>query len=380
VRLSSPDLTYGGWYFLNGVLPSGQSEPQANWGDVAEAGFPLPGAKRLRFRARGQKGGERVEFFLAGVGWNPDTHVQEAAHPDSSLKQTTHYLTLSSSWKEYTIDLTDTDMSYVLCGFGWVASVGENGRKDIVFYLDDIRYELARTDEPRFLLSYQTTLGTNAFDLITRNVAYTYDNAVASIAFLAAGQTNRALMIADAFVYALGHDRYYADGRLRNAYQAGDLALPPGWFANGAPGTVRLPGWYDAATNGWLESAVHVGITAGNQAWAALALLNAYEATGKAEYLEAARAMAPGWRPAAATSVAREGTPGGYEGWEPLPTKAMYKSTEHVLDVYALFPGWPGCFPPKPSGRPAPSTPAPSSKPCTIRRRGAFGRVRPTTA
>jgi hypothetical protein len=126
-------------------------------------------------------------------------------------------------------------------------------------YLDDLQYDKARLDAPRFLVSYETLPlpPTPDFDTLMKNVAFIYDNAVVLLASLARGTAvalSRARLIADAFVYAQDHDRFYSDGRLRNAYPQG-------------------PGGYT----------------------------------------------------------------GGYEGWEPMPDRVTWKSTEHNLDLYMAF-------------------------------------------
>jgi len=328
---------WGGYYFMNGVLLSGETTPRANWGAYSNAGVSLAGATCLRFRVKGLVGGERVEFFVGGVGWSNETGKAMAKYPDSLRKTSTGYVTLGTGWKEYTISLSGTNLTAVLGGFGWAASAAQNSSKDITFFIDDVRFDKSRLSEPHFMLSFQTLQGTNLFDTTMRNVAYTYDNAVAAIAFLACGDTNRAAKIDDAFVYALRHDRYYSDGRLRSAYQAGDLSTAPGWFSNGRTNTARISGWMNAASNSWLEDRTQVGITAGNQAWAMLALLNGYAAIGNTNYLAAARIMGE-WIESHCRSD--EG-PGGYtagtEGWEPSPTNLTYKSTEHAIDLYAAF-------------------------------------------
>ena len=110
----------------------------------------------------------------------------------------------------------------MLGGFGWAASAGKNNKKDIAFYLDDIKYDKSRLSDKRLLVSYETISSSLDFDTIMRNVAFTYDNALALIAYLARGTTDdmkRAKYLADAFVYAVNNDRYFSDGRLRNAYQ-----------------------------------------------------------------------------------------------------------------------------------------------------------------
>jgi hypothetical protein len=94
--------------------------------------------------------------------------------------------------------------------------------------------------------------------------------------------------IADSLIDAQSHDRFFQDGRLRNAYQGGDLALPPGWIPNGKSGTVLMPGWYDPSTRTWYEDETHVSTNTGNVGWAMLALLYFYEVTHERPYLAAA--------------------------------------------------------------------------------------------
>src|SRR3982750_742245 len=100
---------FGGFYFLNGVLPADAKAPQLNFGTVPKAGIDLQGVTALTFWARGQKGGERVDFFVAGVGRNADTGAPIAPFPDSSpvVKIT---VVLSQSWTEYRIDLAGKDL------------------------------------------------------------------------------------------------------------------------------------------------------------------------------------------------------------------------------------------------------------------------------
>lgn len=58
---------WGGWLFLNGFLPKGETVPHLNDGKSDGQGIDLSGAEELRFAARGENGGEEVEFFTAGL-------------------------------------------------------------------------------------------------------------------------------------------------------------------------------------------------------------------------------------------------------------------------------------------------------------------------
>lgn len=328
---------WGGWYFLNGVLHAGEIVPRPNWGSQPDAGVDLSGATRLTFLARGERGGEQVEFFCLGVGRDVATGVPTAPYPDSDRKASTGWVRLTRTWREYSIDLRGRDLRYVLGGFGWVTNALANRNRDVVFYLDEIRYDKPRPEEPRFLLSYQTAASYLDRDAALRNVAFVYDNAVALRAFLARGQRRRAKLVADALAAAIERDRYFGDGRVRNAYQAGDLLTPPGWLPQAKGGVIRLPGRYDPASRRWLEDEYQVSTHTGNVAWAMLALLSYTEATGERRYLAAAERMGRWVERHCRDQRGAGGYTGGFQGWEPAPRKLQYKATEHNLDLYAAF-------------------------------------------
>ena len=154
-----------------------------------------------------------------------------------------------------------------------------------------------------------------------RGTAFVYDNALAAIALLACGDPSRAGRIGDALRIAAGHDRFWHDGRLRNAYRAGPVA------ADAAP---ALPGWWDAAAGRWDEDGYQVGTATGNVAWAALSLL----AVGTSQD-RAAAATLMGWVEHHARTA--RGYAGGVFGEEPHPTLLTWLSTEHNVDAAAAF-------------------------------------------
>jgi hypothetical protein len=350
-------LAWGGWYFLNGVLGASASAPSPSWGDQPNVGYDLTGAIALRFWAKGALGGEVVHFFAFGVG---NTAPPFQPYPDSSAKIDLPVV-LSTTWSQYSIPLVGVDMHYVLGGFGWVANRVEAGRLQPAgtFYIDNIQYIKARPNDPRLLVSYETVGSPNVFDAVERNAAFVYDNSVALMAFLAAGDLGHAQTIADSLVYAQAHDRFFTDGRVRNAYQGGDISLPPGWLPNDLPNTVRMPGWYDPGHTTWYEDESQVSSNTGNIAWAALALLDMWETTKNPQYLAAAEALG-GWALSEAAELRSGaagllgGFTGGYDGWENGAASAsaagcasgvlvkgqckrLYKSTEHNIDLYSVF-------------------------------------------
>lgn len=104
--------------------------PANNWGTI-KGGFDLTGASKLTFWTRGERGGELIsEFKIGGI-------TGEYADTDAVMIGP---ITLTKSWKKYTIDLKGADLSYISGGFCWAAS-SANNPEGFTFYLDDIKYE-----------------------------------------------------------------------------------------------------------------------------------------------------------------------------------------------------------------------------------------------
>lgn len=172
-----------------------------------------------------------------------------------------------------------------------------------------------------FLRSYDGTQGYGEVDVpALRTAAFTYDNALAVIALLACDRRTQALRIGAALETAAMHDT-----RLRNTYRAGAI------------GEKVLPnGWWDAAQNRWVEDAYQSGTATGNVAWAALAMLALYDATGAAHWRDAAAKLAS-WVVTNTRDPAAGGFSGGVDGFDAAPVRLGWKSTEHAIDLIALF-------------------------------------------
>lgn len=317
---------WGGWMFMNGYVPEGETEPKLNEGTAPGQGVDLTGATSLSFFARGEKGGERVEFFTCGFGYDGDTAL--VPYPDSCVKQTTT-ITLKKEWQEYTFDLSGLDLSSIANGFGFVMASAENRGGEQVFYLDDIRFtgDFSGRDAHYLLRSYDTD------NIYIYNAAFTYDNAVTAMAFLSAGHEEEAAQLLDSIVYAVEKDRFSA-GRVRNAYNAGDLVAAAGWEE-----IAGMPGWYDMEAKSWYEDRYQTGSNVGNTSYAALALLQ-YDALYENEkYLETARTLMD-WV-IDNCSDGRDGFTAGYDGWPEggpdVTYPFTYKSIEHNIDAYAAF-------------------------------------------
>lgn len=319
---------WGGWLFLNGWLPEDSNIPQLNNGSMPGQGLNLTGAKRLSFWARGEEGGEKVEFLTCGFGYTGPNSVN-VDYPDSCSKQSLGVVTLTDSWEEYVIDLNGLDLSSIALGFGYALAGKAYDIGPRNFYLDEIRFEgnFSHTDRHVMLRSYDTE------NLYIQNAAFSYDNALAAMALISAGKQTEAEEIINSFLYAVEHDRYLP-GRVRNAYAAGDITAFPGWGD-----AARLTGWYDAEDQQWYEDRYQTGSNVGNTSYTALALLQ-YDANYGCERCVDAAAALMDW---VIDTCGGEGPgfTGGYDGWpeggEDTTYVFTYKSIEHNIDAYAAF-------------------------------------------
>jgi hypothetical protein len=176
----------------------------------------------------------------------------------------------------------------------------------------------ALPDGPVLLNSYLVETGPGAadFDLTQADAAYVYDNALAGLLLLAAGHEAEARRIGAALEIAQAHDRFYKDGRLRNAYMAGAMTTP-----------AKLPGWWDAKAGRWAEDPYQVGSQSGPIAWAMLlwaALGMRAPADAAGDFLDDRLRAGAGYY-------------GGFYGFEPNPLKLTWQSTEQNTDLYVAF-------------------------------------------
>ena len=108
--------------------------PDGNWGD--EPGLDLTGAKRISFYARGERGGEIVEFISGGI--NSGKKYKDM------FKESTGLIPLSKEWTKYVIDLSkfkNKELSNVIGAFAWVASGGFDKEGRVVVYIADLKVE-----------------------------------------------------------------------------------------------------------------------------------------------------------------------------------------------------------------------------------------------
>ena len=163
-----------------------------------------------------------------------------------------------------------------------------------------------RSSGPRLAQSYQDASGLG-------DIGFIYDNALTTIALLAVGEVKRARAIGDALRYAQTHDPDYTDGRLRQAYHVDQFT--------GSDGKARPGSEFGL-----------VGTAVGDMAWTGLAFAQLARRTREKKYVDGLLAIS---RWILDNTYSRTGL-GGYT-FGATAGLEEHKSTEHNIDVYALF-------------------------------------------
>jgi hypothetical protein len=150
--------------------------------------------------------------------------------------------------------------------------------------------------------------------------AFTYDNALAVIALVACDRLPQSMRIGTALLAAA------QEKRLRNVYLAGPQT-----------GTPVTNGWWSTKENRWAQDPYQAGIATGNAAWAALALLTLADRNHDGRWVRVAQNLAS----SVATQFADRSGPGGFvgglHGFDDHPERLTWKSTEHNIDLVAVF-------------------------------------------
>jgi hypothetical protein len=326
-------------------------EPE-NWGvSRLGTGYDLRGATRVVFDVRSPTpGGVRVQFGVAG---GTTAFIQV---PQSSTYR-------SLAFPLSALGLSDADLADAHILFA-VATNDVNARAGGTVLLDNLRLEpvpfaqrrvlgLPAATETFGVVPVQAPLpGRVAIppDQLNRNLATTYESALAVRAFLDRGSpadVADALFLAETLAHALNHENggdplpVGSDGSraLHNAYESGDIALHNGQGPGaGQAGEVRLGGFSATSCSPTGFCLVLDGATGGNNAFAILALTAAYQRSGNDRFLAAAETIGR-WIHA----VLRDG--GGYGGYalgypdEGVVPKILLrgKSVENNADIFAAF-------------------------------------------
>jgi hypothetical protein len=111
--------------------------PESNFGTVADAGFNLTLAQRVRFFARASRP-SRAEFKVGGIG----RASPPQPFPDSLLSTSTSpvIVELGTDWREFTISVAAGDRSRIIGGFLFVTNTDQN-QSDVSIWVDDVVWE-----------------------------------------------------------------------------------------------------------------------------------------------------------------------------------------------------------------------------------------------
>jgi hypothetical protein len=291
--------------------------------------YKFPGEKVvLKFSAKAEKEGDIVVFAFRDV-------------VDQEIKKVQFQTRLTTQWHQYAMNLSRCNLSNVTGGFAISTTRNKETRS---IYADDIRIEFGprgtdvRLSEPHFVRSYILTMA-GAPDMYFRNSCFSYDNSLMAIAYCARGRSNdiqRAQSICDAFIEVQKRDKFH-DGRIHNGYSCGDIL---DISRNDIP---RPPGFWSDSDKQWFEDEYCAGTDCGNMAWAAIALLETWEKSGrKPQYLESALRVCE-W---IYSRYDANGIPGYRGGIEMVATNAEFpdgqswikwKSCEHNIDIFVAF-------------------------------------------
>jgi len=327
-------------------------EPQ-DWGTLKTGtGYNLTPANTIVFDVR-SPAGLTVQF-----GVNQCQLVSMTLPPSQT------YTTLTLPLGSCGADLTNVHVLF---------TVGTSAPNGGIVLLDNIRFEpvptwqLTNPEAFSFPISTQTfgvvpleaeSPGPITFpsDQVLRNVTTTYESALALLVLLDRGQPQdltNALEIANAFDYALQHENQgwplpVAPGGyvgLHDAYESGDLAFlndqtsPAG--ASKA-GNSRLAGFTATVTCAPTNYCLVLdGATGGNDAFAILALVAAYQRFNNVSYLNDARTIG-NWIAGNLTDTTGTGYGGYYvgypdEGVPPPKPLITSKSVENNADIFSAF-------------------------------------------
>ncbi|MDR1876470.1 MAG: hypothetical protein LBQ84_02460 [Flavobacteriaceae bacterium] len=126
---------FSGVYWTNTVDNSG-----ANWGQHSGTDLSNKGFSKVTFWAKGQKGGEVIEFGSGGINNTKDLKFKYKDSYAEKYPTEGRNVTLTNSWQLYSIRLGKEDLSSVIGGFFFIVNRQANST-GITFYLDDISFE-----------------------------------------------------------------------------------------------------------------------------------------------------------------------------------------------------------------------------------------------
>jgi hypothetical protein len=107
--------------------------PANNWGSYPGRKI-LPGATHVTVWARGESGGEKLQFSVGG------NHDDTVANHDSIDAQSA--ATLTTDWQPFTVNFGPKTYDLEIDAFAWVAHAPPSSSATITFYLDGITWDI----------------------------------------------------------------------------------------------------------------------------------------------------------------------------------------------------------------------------------------------
>jgi hypothetical protein len=206
-------------------------------------------------------------------------------------------------------EAADLEAARLQLGVSQNSSPLQTSLSNAYLFLNQMMDAYAQGSTVRLCQSYCDQIAGGTF----YSTAFIYDNALLALAYLARGKSSdlsRAMVIGDAILYAQQTDPA-ADGRLRQAYFAG---------VSDSHGVYVTPGL-----------SFFQGSAVGDVAWSGIALAQLYRRTRMKKYLDGALKAANFIETTTRDNV--NVPPGGYY----FGNGQTNKSTEHNIDVYALY-------------------------------------------
>ena len=111
-----------------------------------DIGFDLSTAKKVTFYAMGQDGGELIKFKAAGKKVNTEVSDEEI-FKNVKFDKTTKVVTLTTDWKRFEIDLSNSDLRGITHPFGFEISKDHN-KADSVVFIKGVKYDFEPATNP----------------------------------------------------------------------------------------------------------------------------------------------------------------------------------------------------------------------------------------
>lgn len=339
------------------------AQPTGNWAGLAMEepmewlglqygnGYNLTGATSVTFQVRSPNGA-KVQFGVGGC-----TTAFTAPIPST---WTTVTLALNTTSLSCTPDISDTHLLFE------VVTNDTNDPTGATVELDNIQFTPVPTEQASaltFPIANQTfgivpqAVSPIPNDQVLRNLTTIYESSLAEFVLLARGtpqDLQSAELIANTFDYALHNDSngdpiptFPATGGatgLHNGYENGDIGLYNNQPSplTGLAGNIRLSGFTDPTLcdpSGYCL--VLDGATGGNNAFAMIALIDAYRQFGNVNYLNDAIEIGD-WIVGNLTDTTGTDYGGYYVGYNdygtPPPKPVLTgKSIENNADIFGAF-------------------------------------------